>query len=93
MQILTDHHFRSAPHVQADPRILRAAIFTTALASNVGAFSFTFPASLAGLLWVRILSQKHIIVTPRAFAGWNALPVIVLTAVSCVVVYIEVLYF
>ena len=38
----------------------RAAAISLAVASNIGAVSFTFSASLAGLLWVTILKQKGI---------------------------------
>lgn len=93
VEIIANKRFISAPHVQADPRILKAAIFATALASNIGAFSFTFAASLAGLLWVRILAQKHVFISAREFAAWNAAPVVLLTAVAMLVVWAEVMAF
>jgi Na+/H+ antiporter NhaD/arsenite permease-like protein len=55
----------------------RAAAIALAVASNIGAVSFTFSASLAGLLWRQILRQKGIIVTQRTFAYWNILPILV----------------
>nr|GAT43342.1 predicted protein [Mycena chlorophos] len=54
----------------------RAAAIALAVASNIGAVSFTFSASLAGLLWQAILKQKGIIILQRKFAYWNALPVL-----------------
>ncbi|KAL8277058.1 hypothetical protein RQP46_010592 [Phenoliferia psychrophenolica] len=60
VQILTDDRFALSPRVLADPRIMKGAIFSTAMASNVGAISWTFSASLAGLLWNSILRQKGI---------------------------------
>lgn len=71
VEILRDANFASAPHVLADPRIMQGAIFSTALASNLGAVGWTFSSSLAGLLWVTILRQKGIRVTGREFAAWN----------------------
>ncbi|KAJ7624990.1 hypothetical protein DFH06DRAFT_1444662 [Mycena polygramma] len=41
------------------PNTTRAAGVALAVASNVGAVSFTFSASLAGLLWKTILQQKQ----------------------------------
>ena len=46
------------------------------MSSNIGAFSFTFSASLAGLLWVSILRQKGVIVHMPHFAAWNTVPVV-----------------
>ncbi|KAJ7049155.1 hypothetical protein C8F01DRAFT_1185365 [Mycena amicta] len=54
----------------------RAAAIALAVASNIGAVSFTFSASLAGLLWRAILKQKGIIIRQATFAYWNALPVL-----------------
>ena len=44
VEILRHPNFAQSAAVVADPNILRAAIITTALASNLGAFSFTFSA-------------------------------------------------
>ncbi|KAJ7164985.1 hypothetical protein C8R46DRAFT_1097787 [Mycena filopes] len=41
------------------PNTTRAAGVALAVASNIGAVSFTFSASLAGLLWKTILKQKQ----------------------------------
>ena len=60
----------------------RAAAIALAVASNIGAVSFTFSASLAGLLWRAILKQKGVHVKQREFAFWNLLPILVMTAVG-----------
>ncbi|TFK31607.1 hypothetical protein BDQ12DRAFT_729405 [Crucibulum laeve] len=67
----------------------RAAAIALAVASNIGAVSFTFSASLAGLLWKQILEQKGIFIKQRTFAFWNALPLLVMTAVGLGVVCAE----
>ncbi|KIM43422.1 hypothetical protein M413DRAFT_443363 [Hebeloma cylindrosporum] len=67
----------------------RAAAIALAVASNIGAVSFTFSASLAGLLWRQILNQKGIFIKQRTFAWWNILPLGVMTAVGLAVVCAE----
>lgn len=69
---------------------LRAAAIALAVASNIGAVSFTFAASLAGLLWKGILTQKGIHIKQSSFAFWNLLPISVMTAVGLGVVCIEI---
>jgi len=69
---------------------LRSAAIALAVASNIGAVSFTFSASLAGLLWRQILSQKKIVVTQITFAKWNLGPIVVMTAVGLAVVSAEI---
>ena len=68
---------------------LRSAAIALAVASNIGAVSFTFSASLAGLLWRQILSQKKITVAQKTFAMWNLGPVVVMTVVGLAVVSAE----
>ncbi|KAF8122976.1 hypothetical protein EV363DRAFT_1549842 [Boletus edulis] len=67
----------------------RAASIALAVASNIGAISFTFSASLAGLLWRAILQQKGIHVKQRDFAFWNLLPLLVMTSVGLGIVSAE----
>ena len=67
----------------------RAAAIALAVASNIGAVSFTFSASLAGLLWQNILTQKGIPVRQRDFAIWNLLPLLAMTAVGLGIVSAE----
>ena len=64
----------------------RAAAIALAVASNIGAISFTFSASLAGLLWKSILGQKGINVKQSTFAFWNCLPLLAMTVVGLAVV-------
>ena len=68
---------------------LRSAAIALAIASNIGAVSFTFSASLAGLLWRQILTQKKIYVQQKTFARWNLAPIVVMTAVGLAVVSAE----
>ncbi|KIK67893.1 hypothetical protein GYMLUDRAFT_216217 [Collybiopsis luxurians FD-317 M1] len=67
----------------------RAAGIALAVASNVGAVSFTFSASLAGLLWKTILLQKGITIRQTQFAFWNLLPILVMTGVGLAIVSAE----
>ncbi|KAJ7747968.1 hypothetical protein DFH07DRAFT_1062665 [Mycena maculata] len=55
--ILLTKIVRATPGLPADTT--RAAGVALAVASNIGAVSFTFSASLAGLLWKTILKQKQ----------------------------------
>ncbi|KAF9474031.1 hypothetical protein BDN70DRAFT_885291 [Pholiota conissans] len=68
---------------------MRAAAISLAVASNIGAVSFTFSASLAGLLWQTILTQKKITIKQTQFAFWNLLPILVMTSVGLAVVTAE----
>ncbi|CED82867.1 Class II aldolase/adducin N-terminal domain protein [Phaffia rhodozyma] len=72
-------------------RHLTASIYSLALASNIGAVSFTFPASLAGLLWKDLLSQKGIKIGAREFLKQNWKVLIVSGLVGCGVLIAEVL--
>ncbi|GAA5912551.1 hypothetical protein JCM8208_001989 [Rhodotorula glutinis] len=93
VEILRSPTFSSSARVVADPRILQGAIYSLALASNVGALSWTVSSSLAGLLWVRILAQKGIRVTQREFALWfGGGMLVLLQGVACAVVLLEVYY-
>ncbi|KAH7906191.1 hypothetical protein BJ138DRAFT_660414 [Hygrophoropsis aurantiaca] len=67
----------------------RAAAIALAIASNIGAVSFTFSASLAGLLWKTILGQKGVHVKQREFAFWNLLPLLVMTIAGLGIVSAE----
>jgi Na+/H+ antiporter NhaD/arsenite permease-like protein len=68
---------------------LRAAAIALAVASNIGAVSFTFSASLAGLLWRGIIEQKGIHIKQTTFAFWNLLPITIMTVAGLGVVCIE----
>jgi hypothetical protein len=67
----------------------RAAAIALAVSSNIGAASFTFSASLAGLLWKSILESKGIKIKQSTFAFWNCLPLLVMTGVGLAVVTAE----
>ncbi|KAF5381594.1 hypothetical protein D9615_005536 [Tricholomella constricta] len=71
------------------PQTNRAAAISLAVASNIGAVSFTYSASLAGLLWRQILQQKGIFITQKTFAYWNTLPLLVMTVVGLAIVSAE----
>ena len=68
-------------------------MYALALGSNFGAFTLTFSASLAGLLWRQILRQKGIHVPGRQFLLLNLPISFVAMGVGCAVlvgqVYIE----
>ena len=53
------------------PRVRYASVYGLALGSNYGAFTLTFSASLAGLLWWGILRRKGIQVRQYQFAQLN----------------------
>ncbi|KAI1326535.1 hypothetical protein F5Y16DRAFT_400232 [Xylariaceae sp. FL0255] len=61
--------------IMVDNKTRVGTIYAMALGVNYGAYSITFSASLAGLLWRDILSRKHIRVTALEFARVN-LPII-----------------
>ncbi|CAH0047117.1 unnamed protein product [Clonostachys solani] len=66
-------------------RTFWATVYGMALGVNYGAFSASFSASLAGLLWRDILSRKHIRVRSLDFARVN-LPIITIAMiVGCTV--------
>ncbi|WWD15676.1 hypothetical protein CI109_100098 [Kwoniella shandongensis] len=71
-------------------RSLYGAVFSLAVGSNFGAYSFVFSASLAGLLWRNILAQKGLFLTMRDFMRWNTIPMVVTMIVGCLVVAGEV---
>ncbi|KAH7097324.1 hypothetical protein BKA62DRAFT_716684 [Auriculariales sp. MPI-PUGE-AT-0066] len=56
-----------------------AGAIALAISSNIGAVSFVFSASLAGLLWRAILKQKGIVMKQSTFAKWNGLPILFMT--------------
>ncbi|WWC69727.1 uncharacterized protein I206_103670 [Kwoniella pini CBS 10737] len=71
-------------------RSLYGAIFSLAVGSNFGAYSFVFSASLAGLLWRSILAQKGIHITLKENIRWNFISVTVTMIVGCLIVAGEV---
>ncbi|KAK2071555.1 hypothetical protein P8C59_005968 [Phyllachora maydis] len=71
------------------PRHLYGALYAMTIGSSFGAFSFTFPASLAGLLWRTMLARKGIHISHRQFFKWNFVPILVTMSIGCAVVAIE----
>ncbi|KAI0262221.1 hypothetical protein BC834DRAFT_940015 [Gloeopeniophorella convolvens] len=69
-----------------DPRERYAGVYGLAVGSNLGAFTLTFSASLAGLLWRDMLRQKGIVVRQAEFAALNAGTFLVATAAASAVV-------
>lgn len=75
---------------QMPDHTFRAAAIALAVASNIGAVSFTFSASLAGLLWDSILKQKGVhTISQTRFALWNSLPLLLMTGVGLAIVTAE----
>jgi len=93
VEILRDSAFSEASATRADPRIMSAAIYATAMGSNLGAFSYTFAGSLAGLLWKGLLADKGVHVSQMKFAMVNFLPLIVQTTVACAIIYGQLFWF
>ncbi|KAJ9604040.1 hypothetical protein H2200_011563 [Cladophialophora chaetospira] len=93
VEIMRDPQFMNSAHVQRDGRILLAAIYSVAMGSNIGAFSYTFAGSLAGLLWKALLADKGVIVSQWKFAKVNMLPLLMQIVVSSAIVLGEVYWF
>ncbi|KAK5083538.1 hypothetical protein LTR05_006041 [Lithohypha guttulata] len=93
VEILRDPAFSESPVARAEPRIMLAAIYATALGSNLGAFSYTFAGSLAGLLWRALLADKDIRISQAKFAVVNFLPLVVQTTVACAIIYGQLYWF
>lgn len=86
VEIMRDPAFSESAAARADPRILLGAIYAVAMGSNVGAFSYTFAGSLAGLLWRGLLADKGIHVSQLKFAMVNAAPLLMqITTASAIV--------
>ncbi|KAG8931634.1 hypothetical protein FRC01_001031 [Tulasnella sp. 417] len=75
---------------QPSSRSAKGAIYALALGSNYGAFSATFSASLAGLLWKQILNQKGIKVAQSQFAYQNLGINLVAMLAGCAVLIAQV---
>ena len=76
-----------------DRRSMLAAIYSVAMGSNIGAFSYTFAGSLAGLLWRGLLDDKGIKVSQMRFALVNAIPLLMQVTVASAIVLGEVYWF
>ena len=73
------------------PSIIRSGMLGIAFGSNIGAFSFSLPASLAGLLWKSILKSKGIKIKRSEFLYLNMLPLIITSLIGFFSIYIEIL--
>lgn len=93
VEILRDPAFQNSAAARADPKIMLAAIYAVALGSNLGAFSYTFAGSLAGLLWRGLLADKDIEISQLRFALVNFLPLVIQTTVACAIIYGELFWF
>ncbi|KAI0785821.1 hypothetical protein C8Q75DRAFT_722360 [Abortiporus biennis] len=71
IQMWISQHTDNEGSATIDPRSRDGAIYALAIGSNFGAFTLTFSASLAGLLWKEILRQKGIHVRARQFLFLN----------------------
>lgn len=85
--ILLTKIIRATPGLSEEGRM--AGAVSLAVASNIGAVSATFSASLAGLLWRGILRQKGIVIGQREFARWNVGPLVAMTVVGMGIVCAE----
>jgi hypothetical protein len=95
VKILKDSNF--AGRADMPPKLEIAGMLALAVGSNIGAVSFTFSASLAGissllahiltvgLLWRGILRQKGITIKAKEFIKWNALPLLFMTVSGCAI--------
>lgn len=93
VEIMRDLAFANSVHVQRDNRVLSAAVYSVAMGSNIGAFSYTFAGSLAGLLWRGLLKDKGIDVGPAKFAVVNLVPLLMQITVASAIVLGEVYWF
>lgn len=85
--ILLTKVVHATPFLQPD--VVRAAGIALAIGSNIGAVSFVYSASLAGLLWKRVLKDKDVAFGQLSFARWNMLPLLTMTVVGLGVVSAE----
>ncbi|KAJ9658905.1 hypothetical protein H2198_003475 [Neophaeococcomyces mojaviensis] len=93
VEILRDPAFSNSVAVKNDQRVMLAAIYATAMGSNLGAFSYTFAGSLAGLLWRGLLADKGVHISQFRFAAVNFLPLVVQTTVACAIIYGQLFWF
>ncbi|WFD27205.1 hypothetical protein MNAN1_002201 [Malassezia nana] len=73
--------------------ILKAGMYSVAYGSNLGALGGTFAASLAGFLWLDMLSHQDVYVTRWQFAVWCTVAVLPAMGAGLSVLLAQVLYF
>ncbi|KAF2708207.1 hypothetical protein K504DRAFT_434450 [Pleomassaria siparia CBS 279.74] len=83
IQAWQDIHMLNSVPISA--RTFWATVYSAALGLNYGAFSASFSASLAGLLWRDILARKNIHVGSLEFARVNVSIISISMVVGCVV--------
>jgi Na+/H+ antiporter NhaD/arsenite permease-like protein len=93
VEILRSDTFLNSVGVLADERVLWGAVYAVAMGSNLGAFSYTFAGSLAGLLWRGLLADKGVQVSQRKFALVNFAPLVMQTSVAAAIVWGELYWF
>ncbi|KAK5046805.1 hypothetical protein LTR84_007159 [Exophiala bonariae] len=93
VEILRDSKFSQSEAVLGDERVLLGAIYAVAMGSNIGAFSYTFAGSLAGLLWRGLLSDKGIHISQLKFAMVNAIPLLMQITVSSAIILGQLYWF
>lgn len=93
VEIMRDPNFSQSEAVLRDERVLLGAIYAVAMGSNIGAFSYTFAGSLAGLLWRGLLSDKGIHISQLKFALVNAIPLLMQITVSSAIILGELYWF
>lgn len=93
VEIMRNPAFSQSSAALADHRILLGAIYSVAMGSNIGAFSYTFAGSLAGLLWRDLLADKGIKVSQLKFARVNALPLLMQITTASAIVLGELYWF
>ncbi|KPI38501.1 uncharacterized protein AB675_4090 [Cyphellophora attinorum] len=93
VEVLRSPQFMESEAVLRDPRVLWGSVYAVAMGSNLGAFSYTFAGSLAGLLWRGLLSDKGVVVSARKFAMVNFIPLVMQTTVAGLVIWGEVYWF
>lgn len=90
---LKSPHFLSRLPQSDAALIEKAASYSVAFGSNVGALGGTFAASLAGLLWRDVLRQRGVLVTKKQFLVWCAVLIIPATISGVAILLVEVRYF
>lgn len=93
VEVLRSDAFMDSAAVLRDRRVLLGAIYAVAMGSNLGAFSYTFAGSLAGLLWRGLLADKDIHVSQRRFAAVNFVPLVMQTTVACAIILGQLYWF
>ena len=93
VEVLRNDDFMLSEAVRGDERVLWGCVYAVAMGSNLGAFSYTFAGSLAGLLWRGLLADKDIHVSQRKFAAVNFVPLVMQTTVACAVILGQLYWF